>query len=117
VGLAAPAVLVGDLAPAPVRQGPVGDDAERFERVDAWLSDGAQVRPVIAHVEGVEQLLAGVQAAEPGRAGEHGPVGRVFPLDRAADVGGVGELEEAQVRAVPARERGVDRVAQLKERV
>jgi hypothetical protein len=75
------------------------------------------VCPVVAHVEGVEKLLAGVQAAEPGRAGEHGSVGRVFPLDRAADVGRVGELEEAQVRAIPASERGVDRVAQREERV
>jgi len=36
-----------------------------LEWVDALLGDGAQVRPVIAHVKGVEQLLAGVQAAEP----------------------------------------------------
>jgi hypothetical protein len=107
----------GDLAPAPVSERPVGDDAERFERVDALLGDGAQVRPVIAHVEGVEQLLASVQAAEPGRAGEHGSVGWVLPLDRAADVDRVGELEEAQVRAVPARERVVDRVTQGQEGV
>ena len=47
VGFAAPAVLVGDLAPPPIRQRPAGDDAERLERVDALLGDGAQVSPVI----------------------------------------------------------------------
>ena len=83
----APAVLVGDLAPTPVLQRTGGDDPERLERVDPLLADGAQVRPVVAHVEGIEKLLVALQATQPHVAREHRSLRRVLPRDRPADAG------------------------------
>src|SRR3954447_26066565 len=44
----AAAVLMGDLAPAPVGQRAGGDDPERLDRVEPLLANGAQVRRVVA---------------------------------------------------------------------
>jgi len=50
------AVLVRDIAPAPVRQRRIGDDTHLAKRVDLDLPDRASVRPVVAEVrEGVRR--------------------------------------------------------------
>jgi hypothetical protein len=54
---AQPSVLVGDIAPSPVGQRPIGDDPEGLERIDALLDDCAEMSPVIAEVEDVDELL------------------------------------------------------------
>jgi hypothetical protein len=45
--------------PTPSTVGRVRHDPERFERVDPRRGDGARVSPVIAEVEGVEELPGG----------------------------------------------------------
>ena len=61
----ATAVLVGHIAPAEVGQRHVGHDPERLHRVDTVRPDGAQMGPVVAEIERIEELLARAQAREP----------------------------------------------------
>ena len=62
VAIPATAVLIRDRAPAPVSERIVGHDAEFLLWFDAPRSDGAQVGPVVADIERVQELLARVQA-------------------------------------------------------
>lgn len=64
------------------------------------------MRPAVAEVEFVEELLTPLERGE--SDGD-----RIFGVDGAA----VGELELGQMRAVPTGERGVDRVGELSKRV
>lgn len=52
------AVLVGDVAPAPVGERSVGEDPELGGRVDALGGGRAQVCPVVTEVEHVHELLS-----------------------------------------------------------
>ena len=64
VVLEATPVLIREITPAPASQGASGDDAEHFKRIDAPLCHRAEMRPAITEVEGVEELLAALQAAQ-----------------------------------------------------
>jgi hypothetical protein len=59
------AVLVRDGAPAPVGEGMRREFSENLGRVDPGGGDGAQVGPVVAEVEGVDELFAWLQRREP----------------------------------------------------
>ena len=63
VAVPAPAVLVGDVAPAEVGQRAIGHDSQRLQRIDAPRSDRAQVLPVIAEIKHVGELLAEAEPA------------------------------------------------------
>ena len=112
VAVPGPAVLVGDVAPAPVGKRPVRKDPELVERIDALLADRAQVRPVVAEVEHVHELLPGPKPGERRLAiVERRP--RVLPVDvRRRQPRPVGEREVVQMRPVPAGEGVVDRLGQ-----
>ena len=51
-----------------------------MEGVDAFGADGAQVGPVVAEVEDVDELLASGQGAELDGVIDAGVVGRVVPV-------------------------------------
>src|SRR5271170_3550014 len=55
------AVLVGNVAPAPVRQRLIWHDPKHLDWVDPLGADRAQVRPVVAEVEDVHELFARLQ--------------------------------------------------------
>src|SRR5450830_1694725 len=111
-------VLVGHHSPPPVGQRGRGDDADLFGRVDAPRGDGAQVQPTVTEVELVDELLAGLEVPERELAPIAQPIVVVLiPPPGVADLTTVGEVELVQVRAVPARERVVDRDRQLPEGV
>jgi hypothetical protein len=59
-------VLVGEAAPAPVRERRARDDPKGVDWVDALRSDRAEVGPVIAKVEDVREMFPQCQPAEPG---------------------------------------------------
>src|SRR2546428_10355035 len=54
-------VLVTDVAPTEVRQRSIRGDAQGLEWVDAPRPDRTQVLPLVAEVEHVSELLAGLQ--------------------------------------------------------
>src|SRR5665648_984995 len=60
------AVLVGDVAPAPVRERHAGHDPEHLKRVDALVADGAEMSPIVAEVEHVDEPLAPLESTELG---------------------------------------------------
>ena len=60
----------------------VGDDAEGVEGIDAAVGDRAQMRPVVAEVEGVGELLVGLETGEPDAVAGQGSLGLFVPLDR-----------------------------------
>ena len=108
-------VLIGQLTPAKERQPGRGDDAERLQRVDTAIAHHAQVRPVVAEVEHIYELHAGVQPAQGGapviqhlRGGAELGVG---PADTLAD----GEGELVQVGTIPTGECVVDGGGELGE--
>ena len=57
-------VLVGNVAPAEVRERIVRNDPERLEWVHALRSDGTEVAPVVAEVEDVGEAFTEPQPAE-----------------------------------------------------
>ena len=112
------AVLVGDVTPSPVRQGSVREDAERLDGVDPLRSDGAQVRPVVAEVEHVHELLARMQARELDAPEVLG----LLTLDLPVGIGDgqarrVVQGELLEVGPVPPSEGVVDGIRELLERV
>jgi hypothetical protein len=64
VGVETPSVLVGDLAPSPVGEWVVGNDPELVDGSYPAGRRGAEVRPVVAEVEGVDELLTELEARE-----------------------------------------------------
>ncbi len=64
VAVPAPPVLVGNVAPAEVRERFIRNDPERLEWVHALRSDGTEVGPVVAEVEDVVEPFAESQPAE-----------------------------------------------------
>jgi hypothetical protein len=81
-------------------------------RVGPLRGDGAQVLPVVAQVEGVGELLARPQPAQPGLGAVRRSLGflAVPPADRD-DHRSAGQGELVQVVVVAAGERVVDRLA------
>lgn len=77
----------------------------------------AEVRPVVAEVEDVDELLARLQAAQLRPPVVLDRAGRVPLLVWRGQPRPIGELELVEMRPVPARERVVDRLGQLRERV
>ena len=114
-------------APSPVWEwsGHVGGgDAEGLEWVDEFVGDGAEVRPVVAEVEDVEELLSGREDRELGLGDARGGV--VVPIEvgsgdalRAGSAVRVVwvEVEFVEVAAVPSGEGVVDRGRESFERV
>src|SRR3954453_1089382 len=84
--------------------------------IDADVGDRAQMRPVVAKVEGVGELLAGLETGEPDAVARQGSLGLFVPLDRP-DEPRLGKLEQGKVGPIPAGEGVVDRRGQLGEGV
>jgi hypothetical protein len=103
VAVPTPAVLVGDVSPAPVRQWLVGDDAKQFYGVDAGRAHRAQVGPAVAEVELVDELLVVLEPSQRGPPTVQEVLGLVVPV-RSTDARTVGEVELVQVSAVPSSE-------------
>lgn len=85
-----------------------GFNTEVFQRVDALRADAAQVGPVVAEIEDVDELLAVAQRAQGGLAAvEQFGIFAVFPVG-ATDPSAVSAFEMVQMRKVPAAERIID---------
>jgi hypothetical protein len=75
------------------------------------------VLPVVAQVEGVGELLAGPEPAQPGLGAVQRSLGFLgVPPAGRDDQSAVGQGELVQVVVVPACERVIDRLAELLER-
>jgi hypothetical protein len=59
------AVLVGNIAPAEVRQRPGWQDSQSLHWVDPPQTDRAQVGPVVTEIEHVQELLTRAQPRQP----------------------------------------------------
>ena len=116
VAVPTPAVLVGDVSPAPVRQRLVGEYAELFYGVDAGRAHRAQVGPAVAEVERVDKLLVVLEPSQRGPPTVQEVLGLVVPV-RSTDARTVGEVELVQVSAVPSSEGVIDGSGQLGEGV
>jgi hypothetical protein len=81
--------------------------SEDLDRVDPGGGDGARVVPVVAEVEGVDELLAEIQRREPDSGAGLGVLWHVVPFG-ASQQPALGAFEQVQVGAVPAGERVVD---------
>jgi hypothetical protein len=120
VGLEQPPVRVGDQAPSPVRQRPVGHDAQLRHGVEVVVGDATVVAPVVAQVERVLELLPrGEHLAQAHRVGVQFVAGvdvvDVPVLGHPLAEPGQGEL--VPVAAVPPRKGIVDRHAERVEGV
>ncbi len=112
-------VLIGQAPPAPVRRWPVRHFPERLVRIDALVTDRAQVGPVVAEVEGVGELLAECQPGQfrPVGARDRLALRRVVPgISWSDEQCLVGEFDRVQVRQVPATEGIVDGRGELARR-
>src|SRR5712691_8922379 len=117
VAIPAALVLVRDVAPAEVCQRLVRDDAQSLEWIDAARPDRAQVLPLVAEVEHVRELLAGLQPPQVCATVIEQVLGIVIVIAEDAQSVTVGAREFVQVTAVPAGERVIDCPCELNKGV
>jgi len=109
-------VLIGDRSAPPIRQRLGGNDPQLCCRVDPRRRHRAQMEPAIPEVELVKELLAQGQRAEPGAVAIDESLIEVIEFGLTYP-SAVGEHELMQMRAIPAREGGINRIGKLSEAV